>query len=323
MPRVSVIIPTYNCSLYLERAVESALRQTYADREIIILDDGSTDDTNSLIPQWGEKVVYLRQANAGLSTARNNAIAGSSGEFLAYLDSDDMWYPEKLARQVEYLDAHPECGIVHSDMTIVDDDDIVLFKDFHKETGKIPAQGALDILNYASIQVPTVMERRSCFDAVGGFDSRLRRVEDFLHWIQVALDGHAIGYLDETLAMYRWRRSSLSKNTPAMCEAMIQALRTLIDENSLRQRLGEPAERVARALIKSNRLTLPFHYRQQGQNKRARQESIRLILDDPLELKAYLELLKSCVPQNAARLAASTNRSGTDANASSKAHLGT
>ena len=141
MPRVSVIIPSYNCARYLGRAIDSACEQTYMDYEIVLVDDGSTDDTKDVAMQYGQKVTYLYQQNQGLSAARNQGISKASGELLAYLDADDMWYPEKLERQVAFLDAHPECGIVHSEMSIINEQDEVLHVRFYEETQRSVPQG--------------------------------------------------------------------------------------------------------------------------------------------------------------------------------------
>ena len=141
-----------------------------------------------------------------------------------------MWYPHKLERQVAYLDSHPECGFVHSDLTLVDEKDLVISPDWYQERRYSHAQGSCvtELLQNCLIQVPTVLERRTCYDLTGGFDERFRRVEDYLHWIQVVLEGHAVGYIDEPLAMYRWRTGSLSKNQAAMAEATIEMFRVLV-----------------------------------------------------------------------------------------------
>ena len=143
MPRVSVIIPTFNCARFLERAMQSVFAQTYVDYEMIVVDDGSTDETKDLIACRGEKLQYLYQTNRGLPSARNLGVSKSSGEFLAYLDADDMWYPHKLERQVAYLDSHPECGFVHSDLTLVDEKDLVISPDWYQERRYLPRTGIL------------------------------------------------------------------------------------------------------------------------------------------------------------------------------------
>ena len=154
MPRVSVVIPTYNCEQFLDRTIDSALRQTYQDFEIIVVDDGSTDGTQSLVAGYGKAVRYVYQPNQGASAARNTALSQASGEFIAYLDADDLWLPEKLARQVEFLDAHPACGFVHTEVSVIDEQDNVLHARFNLETNRPVPQGRCmrDVLLRSHIQ---------------------------------------------------------------------------------------------------------------------------------------------------------------------------
>ena len=248
MPPVSVIIPTFNCAEFLTRAVEFVFAQTYTDYEVIVADDGSTDKTCELVTQWEGKVRYLYQSNHGVSTARNLAVSEASGEFLAYLDADDMYYPNKLEAQVAFLDAHPECGLVHSDVTILDESDRVITRSFNRETGRSVPTGhcLMDLLHHCHIQIPSVIERRVCYDRVGGFEERLSFAEDYLHWIQIVLHGYAIGYIDEPLAMYRRRTNSASANHSKMAEGIFGMLCILLDEDASRERLGTVAQHVTR-----------------------------------------------------------------------------
>ena len=116
MPRVSVIIPTYNRAGYLCESIESVLTQTYTDYEIIVVDDGSTDDTEEVLQLWiaDGTIHYVWQENRGESAARNHGIELAIGEYIAFLDSDDLFMPTKLEEQVAYLDNHPEVGMAHS-----------------------------------------------------------------------------------------------------------------------------------------------------------------------------------------------------------------
>jgi glycosyltransferase involved in cell wall biosynthesis len=114
MPRVSVIIPTVECADFLKPTVDSAYTQTYRVVEITV-GERSTDETSELRATYGQTVRYIQQPNQGVSATRNKTLAQSSGEPIAYLDADNVWLPHKLARQVEFLDAHPRCGVVHSD----------------------------------------------------------------------------------------------------------------------------------------------------------------------------------------------------------------
>jgi len=119
---VSVVIPTYNRASMVGDAIESALAQTHPIREVIVVDDGSTDDTERVVRAFGAPVRYLRQENRGVGAARNAAMASARGGALAFLDSDDLWYPFKVEAQVAVLEALPEVGLVHSEFDILKDD---------------------------------------------------------------------------------------------------------------------------------------------------------------------------------------------------------
>src|SRR5687768_199170 len=110
--RVSVIIPTYNSGSLVVQAVEGVLAQTRQAEEVIVVDDGSTDDTAERLQQFGERIRVVRQANGGVATARNAGLRASSGDLVAFLDADDAWHPQKLERQIALLQQHPEFGLL-------------------------------------------------------------------------------------------------------------------------------------------------------------------------------------------------------------------
>jgi glycosyltransferase involved in cell wall biosynthesis len=185
MPKVSVIIPTYNCAHYLEQAIESAMNQTYRDLEIIVLDDGSTDNTSEVVRKYGTDIRYIRQANAGLPAARNRAIESSSGEFLAFLDSDDWWEPSKLAEQVPILEGDPELGLIYTDLRVVHDDGEII-PSFLASRPLATSGYVFDRLLQSGFILPsTVLMRRTCLDQVGMFDESMRSHEDIELWLRV------------------------------------------------------------------------------------------------------------------------------------------
>ena len=299
MPRVSVITPTFNCAGFLDRAIASALGQTYTDYEVIIADDGSTDDTRDVLARFGTKVRYFFQPNGGLSSARNLALSKASGEFLAYLDADDMWYPHKLESQVAFLDAHGECGLVHSDVTIIDESDQVIHRRFNQEAGrKVPSGYCLaDLLQRCHIQIPTVLERRDNIELTGAFDERLKSLEDYLHWILVAMEGLAFGYIDEPLAMYRRRAGSLSSNHRGMVEARATMLEMLLREKHLPLRCGQEATEIVREHLFNVQRELAYLDRIDGRMNAARRRLIGLARESPLRTGLYVDLAKCFFPQ--------------------------
>jgi glycosyltransferase involved in cell wall biosynthesis len=121
--RLSVVIPAYNAAATTRRAIDSVIAQDFIDREIIVVDDGSTDNTRSILNNYGDKITTIRQANAGQSAALNTAIAAAHGKYLAFLDSDYYWLPGRLRLTVDALDEHPGAGLALCDYMFVDRDD--------------------------------------------------------------------------------------------------------------------------------------------------------------------------------------------------------
>ena len=298
MPRVSIIIPTYNCARYLGRAIDSARAQTYKDYEILVIDDGSTDDTKDVVMQYGRQVIYLYQENRGVSAARNHAISKASGGLLAYLDADDMWYPEKLERQVAFLDAHQECGMVHSEISVINEQDEIVHDRFNEETKRSVPQGycVQELLKCSHIQTLTVVERRNCFDRAGVFDERLPVAEDYLHWIMIAAEGQAVGYLAEPLAKYRWRTGSLMGSQTRLLEDYVRICDILLHEKQIASRHGEEAAAILRDRLYLVQRELAHLDRIQGRNEAAKRRLTNLIKEWPRQFELYVDLLKAYLP---------------------------
>ncbi len=186
MPTVSIIIPTYNRSALLKQALLSCLDQTYRDFEIIVVDDGSTDDTRKMVEGLNsQQIVYIHQSNRGRSRARNRALSKARGKYIAFLDSDDMYLPEKLAVQVKALDENPSYSAAYTSAFNIDFDG-----NFHPYVYEATAGGWIykDIALYIPLTIclPTVMVRREVFDKVGLFDPKLSRFEDTDMWRRIA-----------------------------------------------------------------------------------------------------------------------------------------
>jgi len=182
-PRVSVIIPTYNRGWTIERTVDSVLAQTFRDFELIVVDDGSQDDTADILAGYGTDIRVIRQPNAGVSAARNTGIRAAGGEFIAFLDSDDYWLPEKLHVQIAYLDAHPAAVICQTEEIWIRNGKRVNPKKVHKKpSGRIfRASLALCLVSPSA-----VMLRRELFDEIGGFDETLPACEDYDIWLRIS-----------------------------------------------------------------------------------------------------------------------------------------
>jgi serine acetyltransferase/glycosyltransferase involved in cell wall biosynthesis len=209
IPRVSVIVPAYNSMKYLPETLESILQQTFQDFEVLIINDGSSDNIVEWFSQIEDpRVKLISQTNKGLSSARNTGIANSQGEYIALLDSDDTWEKTKLEKQVNYLDQNPSVDVVHTWIKLIDEKG--------KSTGRILksyAQGNIfrEIIQQNVIACLSVIARRCCFESVRGFDENLRSLEDWDIWIRIAKD-YKFAVIPESLANYRQIPTSLSKN---------------------------------------------------------------------------------------------------------------
>ena len=183
LPRVSVIIPSYNNANYIARAIDSVLNQTYRDFEIIVVDDGSTDNTKDIVSSYPNPVKYLGQDNRGPSSARNAGIAASRGEFIAFLDSDDYWLPEKLSIQMDFFRHCPEAVACQTEEVWIRKGIRVNPRRRHlKPSGDIFESS----LKLCLVSPSSVMLRRSLFSEVGLFDEDLPACEDYDLWLRIS-----------------------------------------------------------------------------------------------------------------------------------------
>lgn len=205
MPKVSVIIPTYNCAHYLGNAIESVLRQTFTDYEVIIVDDGSTDNTREVverfIAQHPSRIRYIYQPHQERSMARNRGIQAASGEYIAFLDADDEWLPQKLERQVPILDENRKVGLVCSNVVLMDKEG----RDFGCPPSRETPNGFVlqELLCGNFIWCLTVLCRRQCFEECGWFDTATIPAEDWDMWVRIAAR-YAIYHIPGVLARYRF-----------------------------------------------------------------------------------------------------------------------
>lgn len=218
-PTVSVLVPAYNAERTLAATLASVAAQTFDDLEVVVVDDGSRDATARIAEQHGARCV--RQANAGVSVARNTAIAESRGDLLAFLDADDLWEPSKLAEQVAALEGRPDAGLVYTAMVRVDADDVEL------ET--VPAREYADpveaLLLHSSIVTGScsgVVARRQ---AVGDlrFDPRFSQVADWHFWLRLGLRTRFIA-IDRPLLRYRTAPGAMSSDISLLERDTLAAL---------------------------------------------------------------------------------------------------
>lgn len=221
MPEVSVVIPAYNAAGFLPDAIDSVLAQTMSDLEVIVVDDGSTDETESVVSRYGPPVRYLRQQNQGVSVARNRGIDESQGRYVAFLDADDTWMPHKLERQLEDLSRHPEHRICFSAFTRVDADLVPL----GVSRGEGRNVTLHDLLTRGNVvgSICTIVCERSLLMEAGGFDSAFSQCADWDMWIRLACFT-TFYYVDEPLVTYRQHDSNMSRNARLLEDDSLRVL---------------------------------------------------------------------------------------------------
>jgi glycosyltransferase involved in cell wall biosynthesis len=225
MKKISIIIPTYNAIAYLPEAVESVLKQTFKDFELIIIDDGSSDRTVEWASQINDpRVKVILQDNHGSARARNQGIAIAEGEYIALLDADDVWESTKLEKQVNFLARNPSIGLVDTSVVLINEDG--------KSTGKVVTTKAEKDVWKQLVQFQPVCScdstpliRRECFENVGLFDEDLLFLEDLDFWIRLA-SHYKFGAIKEPLVRYRQYSGSKSTN----CQETLLAFRQIVEK---------------------------------------------------------------------------------------------
>lgn len=232
MPLVSVIIPTFNRAHLLKRAIDSVLKQTFTDFELIVADDGSTDSTRGMLETFSGRLVPLLLAHGGVSAARNAGIRTSTGELVAFLDSDDEWLPEKLSRQVALYDANDRYFICHTEEIWYRNGTEVRQKKIHRKQGGRFFERALE---RCLISPSSAMISRHLLDQVGWFDENLPAAEDYDLWLRVTAFHH-VHFIPEPLVLkHGGSPDQLSETIPAIDRFRIQAMEKILQEPRLSQ----------------------------------------------------------------------------------------
>ncbi len=228
-PAVSVIIPTYNRGWILKEAIDSVLAQEYRDFELIVVDDGSTDGTRDILNAYGSDIIVLRQINQGVSAARNRGIAEARAWLVCFLDSDDLWLPQKLTRQVEFFDGNPEALICQTEETWIRDGVRVNPKRRHQKISGMIFEPSLDL---CLVSPSAVMIRKTLFDTVDTFDESLPACEDYDLWLRVSCR-YPVYLIDEPLIFKRGGHPDQLSKAAGLDKYRIQALQKLIENEPL------------------------------------------------------------------------------------------
>lgn len=228
-PPVSVIIPTYNRAKMVTEAIDSVLAQDFTGFELIVVNDGSTDETGAALAGYGERITVLTQANLGVSAARNRGIAAAAGQLIALLDSDDLWLPQKLSRQVAFFDSHPGALICQTEEIWVRNGRRVNPGKRHRKAGGDIFERSLDL---CLVSPSAVMARKALFEEVGLFDESLPACEDYDLWLRVSCT-FPVFLVDSPLVVKRGGHPDQLSRAPSLDRYRVAALKKLIDSGGL------------------------------------------------------------------------------------------
>jgi glycosyltransferase involved in cell wall biosynthesis len=318
--KVSVIIPTYNCAKYIAGALESVLNQSYRNFEIVVVDDGSTDNTKEILNSYitNGLIRYIYQTNQGPGAARNKGVEASSGEYVAFLDADDQLVSNSLESRKQFLDEHQEVMLVFADY-FQSVENLSLLTPHLRNSGFLDFfQGATEgnigkryffnekfirlYLKFSPhpIWVCTVMVRKSLVHKVGQFRTDIFIGEDVDYWIR-STARYKIGYIDEPLAIYNYNVTSLTKNVEKYCNDAIKMYSRYLDSESL-------DKEVLHKQMSSLYFSLGYHYILNNRYDKARSAlmtslrynlmnfvSIKCLIMSFIPLK-WLSFLKSVPP---------------------------
>jgi GT2 family glycosyltransferase len=227
MSTVSVIIPAFNQGRFLRAAIDSALAQTHTDLEVVVVDDGSTDETPEVLTEYAHlrNVRTIRQENAGVAAARNTGFAASRGALVSFLDADDFYHPERLARQVGRFDERSDVGFAYCDIVRIDEQDAIADA-YDVQSARTIVDGDIfeSLLVGGYFPPHTVIVRRDIFERSGGFDPALGGNADLDLWLRLSGAGVRVDFLPEKLAYYRLHSSSMSRDLSHMRRTRLLAI---------------------------------------------------------------------------------------------------
>lgn len=294
-PLISVIIPTYNRAPYLRDALESIFRQTFKDHEIIVVDDGSTDDTKQVLAPFMDRIRYLYQENRGEAAARNRGIGESRGEWIAFLDSDDMWEPHALETLLRAARRNPEAALIAMRARVILPDGTHTERIIGKRS-QGPWYSTRSLLWGDSGGVLTPMIRRSIFDKIGTFDETLSSATDCDMWLRISFHARMI-CVQDPLLLIRTHEGNVSGDKAINARMWLRLLKKLEIEHpefprshpwTYRRALGKEHLRLGRELLDA-------YVERADSLPEARKNLGMSIIAFPFFLRAYLYLMWSCL----------------------------
>jgi len=310
MAKISIIIPTYNYAQYICEAIESVLNQTYKDFEIIVVDDGSTDNTKEVIKPYLNKIKYIYQQNSGPSSARNRGIKEAKGEYIAFLDADDIWLPQKLELQIKFMEKEKEVGLIFSDMILFNEKGIIknsflkqkLF--FNKlpikplsSTEKVIYDNVFNaLLQENFIPTNTVIAKKECFNKVGFFDETLFSVEDRDMWLRIGLF-YDIGFINFPLVLTRFHETNISANQELALKSRLKVMKKFLNYSNLPIK----SKKIIKQTINKIYFDLGYLYFTCEKFSLSRIYFRKFLKKNPFMFKPWIYILLSVLPTSAIR----------------------
>lgn len=300
-PLVSIIMPVYNGERYISEAIESVLSQTYQNLELIIVNDGSTDNSKTAIESYLQdpRIRYFEQPNAGVAAARNTAIKKSQGKLIGFLDQDDYWHPEKIETQIQYFKKYQDISLVYSDY--------IIFSELENSKHRLSDLASFDlgqsdlhsIFIRNRIGVLTVLVKKQCIIDSGLLDTALKGTDDYELWLRLALD-YKFQYIPLPLATYRWHGNNVSRDDLNMMIEETKAICSLLSKRpDAYDSLGKITikSRLFNTYTKIGNLYIWLH----KDRHKARQFYFQALQQKPLHVETLKKYLKTFITPQLSR----------------------
>jgi len=297
VPRVSIIVATYNQAGFIKESLESAFQQSFKDFEIVVVDDGSTDDTESVLEPYRDRIRYFYQTNSGPASAHNLGIENSFGQLVAFLNSDDLWLPHKLEIQVRYLDQHPEVGLVHGDYVRIDAEGRQIGSSIH--TRRPPSLTFADLIRHNTIGMSTVVVRKKWLEKVSGLDPGSNPTEDFDLWLRLAQAGCRFAYVPSVVGKWRRHSASISASRIRVHQAHIRILRKLEGLCDARSAEGRRTLRMIRKKVLREKRILCMEQCREAERAEARRLALEIIRERTVDPRSWFVLGTVLLPPGA------------------------
>lgn len=298
-PKVSIIIPTFNGSRYLTQTIDSVLNQTFKNFEVIVVDDGSTENISTILSSYSKQINYIYKKRTGPAATRNAGIILSKGEYVALLDHDDIWLPEKLEIEVEFLNNNPQCGLVYTYPRLIDSEGKIIE---HEPPSHFPCGSVfIDFLKRNRITTfSATMIRKKVFDSLGFLDERkeVMTCDDYDMWLRIT-DFFEIQFSPKRTVYYRLHDNNLVKDFDQNFSAHLTIFKKAISTcDSIKKIPKTQLKKIISEHLFEQYNTFAFkYYYKQKRYKKARTLFLKTILLKPFIFRNWFYLFLCLIPE--------------------------